>query len=1312
MKRKVALAFAVTVVALAAAALVGVRTPWAGERLCAFAEARVRRAAGLELSLAECRVEPFLLEVRARAVRIGPAAAPVFEADAVRARLAPVQPLGRQLELAELEVTRPRVTARWPEPAPGRPATCPPPALRQFQIDRLEVDGGALDLALPGGRRLTVERVDVRSAPVRARRGLAALAAPGVRRAGLELELSRARLLGGGPPVEVREARAAADLALDLSRLDLHVAQAALPGVELAAAGVVEELCRPRLDLAASASGELGALVALLGRPRLPAEGRFAVDAAVTGPAAEPTASGEVRLERAVLDGWRPGDATARLRLAGRELRVERLDLPTAGGRVAAQGVLRFGREVRLDAEASLEQVELGELLGRLQLPGAWVMARIGGKVRVTGTAAPLQLAGEAALELGGFRVLDHAWERWRPGEDTYLDLERARVDGPVRIDRGGVHLEGVRVRAGAGAVAVRGALHFEDAGGFELAVDGAADLGELRHVAGAPIGGLAQLDGVAVRAAPYGVPRVAGRARVRDLRFLRLDLGEAEAAVSFEQPLLRAAGVQGRRGATTYQGELAVALADGPPRVTEGRFTLQGRVRDALEAVMPWLPAAVHVRDVLDGDLHARGALGGPAAALDAAVEADLGAGALAGRAFEGGRFVARVEKGARVVVDEAVLRRGAGAARASGHVGLAPPFPWDLRGAFQGVALTDLTLPGRGWGGTVEGSATLRGSWEDPALDLSARGAGITTYDLVAGPVRADVRLRGRRLEVTGETPGVRFTGTARTDGELPFEARTDLDAADAMRFFPGGPPAGLRASVRGAGSARGSLRDLAGARAEVRLREVSVGYGEFEVEQAAPVVLAAEEGRLLVRELALRGANTQFSLTGARERSGALGLDARGALDLRLLGGLLPGVNEPRGQLRLEAHVGGTLSEPVLVGTGRLREAGFRIRDAPVTFGGVAGDLAFSQNRVLFDRLDAAVNGGRATLSGEAELVRLAPSRVRVSALVEEVPLRLPEWLPTVVSGRLQATGTFDAMLLSGKLHVLRALYAEPVDLERRLLEVPGRRPAPRPFDRAGEWLGLDVVLVVDGDARVENDLVRGVATGELTLTGTLAGVGLVGTLTLRDGARASFRGNDFTLKHAVMDFTDRRRLRASLDVQGEALVNDYQILLALSGPYEAPTLQLSSQPALSQRDIVTLLSLGYTTRDTAAAGGASGVATAAAAQALFSASGLDSQVRRFVPRSRLLRDFSVRITSAYSEASGQVEPRAEFESKLLDDRFRLRYQAPIANSRGQRAQAEMRLSPHTALQYQWDSESPDSRSGGDHGVDLKLRWEWSE
>jgi translocation and assembly module TamB len=283
---------------------------------------------------------------------------------------------------------------------------------------------------------------------------------------------------------------------------------------------------------------------------------------------------------------------------------------------------------------------------------------------------------------------------------------------------------------------------------------------------------------------------------------------------------------------------------------------------------------------------------------------------------------------------------------------------------------------------------------------------------------------------------------------------------------------------------------------------------------------------------------------------------------------------------------------------------------------------------------------------------------------------------------------------------------------VNLEGSLLELRRRAAPPaRPYDRADEWLRLDVQLLVDGDVRVENDLARGDVSGELTLTGTLASPGMVGTLSMGPGSRGAFRGNEFVLTHAVLELTDRNRIAISLDVHGESQVRDYQVLMHAYGPLEAPQLTLTSVPPLTQPDIVTLLSLGFTRRDAAAGSGVGGAATAAAAQALLSSSGLDEQVRRFLPRGGPVRDLSMRITSAYSELSGQVEPRAEFESWLLRDRLRLRFQAPLAGARGRTAQAELRLGERTALQYQWDSENPDV-STGDHGVDLKIRWEWND
>jgi translocation and assembly module TamB len=476
---------------------------------------------------------------------------------------------------------------------------------------------------------------------------------------------------------------------------------------------------------------------------------------------------------------------------------------------------------------------------------------------------------------------------------------------------------------------------------------------------------------------------------------------------------------------------------------------------------------------------------------------------------------------------------------------------------------------------------------------------------------------------------------------------------------------------------------------------------------------MVLAVARQRMAVESFTLEGTNTEFSATGARARTGELDFTAAGSLDLRLLGGLLPAIVKTHGRLTLDAAISGTLDEPLLVGGGKIAEAGFRLRELPIEFAGITGDLTFSQNLVIFERLASTINGAPTQLRGEVGLQRFVPSQIRIEADLDRVPVAIPSWLPTVLSGKLEAFGSLDAMTLAGTLRVMSARYTEPFDLDKRMLQV-GAAPAapPRAYDPTGEWLRFDIRFLVDGDARVDNDLVRGQARGELLLTGTLASIGMTGSMAFLPGARGFYRGNEFVLSRAVADFTEKDRLRMVLDVTGEAALKDYRVFLHVYGDLDDLKLQLSSTPALSQQDVITLLSLGYTSRDATLGSNLGVAAGTAAAQALFAVSGLDQQLRRFVPQGGFLQDVNVRLTSAYSKTSLTVEPRWEFETKAMEGKLRVRYQAPLSNqTRGQKAQVEYRLGERAGVQVQWDNDNTDV-AGGDLGADFKLRWEWND
>jgi translocation and assembly module TamB len=1312
-KRHLALAFLAIVIALVAASVAILRTRWAGQKVCDLAARKLREASGLPVAFEACWIEPLLLEVRAEGVRVGSEAAPVFQAEAVAARLAAVQAFGGQVHLSEVRLARPRVVLRVAGGSSGGGA-CPPAFLDAFEIRRLDVEEGSLDLALPGGVSVLAPRVDVRSDVGGIRANLRALARA-VRSSHLVVDAGPMHVAAGGRSWSVDRLRAAGEIAHDLSGAEIGGLDADVAGVRVGLSGSIRDLCAPAFDLTATAEGPAASLAALAGRPDPRWAGEARIDVRAAGGVRSPALSGSARFRSLRFGPFVAGDGSVQAALERERVVLKRVEVAFEGGSAVAHGTIRLARGAPVDLEVDIASVDLAEVLARVGVPGAWISVRLDGRGRLAGTLEPVSLAGDLATDVRDLRVLSGPYDTFPRGKTPILEARRGRVESGIRVDAGGLTFEGARISGGDGVAVADARVGFSSAAGFHAKVGGSADLDVLGHVAGIPLGGKATLDAT-VGAAPYANPRVSGRARVERLRFLDMDLGTAAADLSYDPSyILRFTGIEGVRNQSRWRGEVAVDLHASPVRLPAARFEATGRLRDLFDAVIDWLPRTRLLRDVMDGEVvEVSGTASGPAAALDAEFEGRLGPGRLYGRAYDSGRAAGRIRGGEEVFFDRAELRRGSGVVKARGRWGFFLPFPWDLELEWAGVSLADLDVPGEGWAGSASGTATLAGSTERPSVRFAANGDAVSVRGVPLGTVQAGGTLEEERLFLTGTAEGLRFSAEATTSGRMPYRARAELALEDVGKLLPGGAAASLRARVEGAGDVQGELADLSASRGSARLDRLTVGYADFRVESAGPVSVALDRGRIDVVPFTLRGANTELSVGGSRAASGALDLSATGALDLRLLGGLVPTLRKTHGQIALEAHVGGTAAEPVLVGAGRLADAGFQLRDAAVVLSDVKGDLAFSQNRVLFDGLSGSLNGGKATLRGEVELSGLAPSRLRIETALEDVPLAVPASLPATLTGHVAAEGTLDATTVTGLLHVVRARYSQDVQLEKRLLEI-GRRPAPppRPYDPSGEWLRLDLRVAVDGDARVDNDVVRGGVRGDLTVTGTLASPGLLGTLAMTDGSRAFFRGNEFLLSRAVVTFNDRHRVDGTIEANADAQVRDYVVHLHVWNTLDDPRIQLTSDPALSEPDIITLLSLGFTGREVAVGeSGVGGAATAAAAQALFAASGLDEQVKRFLPPGGLVRDLDLRFTSGWSEATSQVEPRAEVESWLLRDRLRLRFQSPLSGARGQKVQAEMRLGGNASVQYQWDNDNAEVTSGGDHGVDLKLRWEWSD
>ena len=82
---------------------------------------------------------------------------------------------------------------------------------------------------------------------------------------------------------------------------------------------------------------------------------------------------------------------------------------------------------------------------------------------------------------------------------------------------------------------------------------------------------------------------------------------------------------------------------------------------------------------------------------------------------------------------------------------------------------------------------------------------------------------------------------------------------------------------------------------------------------------------------------------------------------------------------------------------------------------------------------------------------------------------------------------------------------------------------------------------------------------------------------------------FRNNEYDITSGVINFTDRTRIASALDVRADTQVREFLVHVTATGTPQQPRLVLTSEPALSEADIVTLLTLGVTSRDFDRAGG---------------------------------------------------------------------------------------------------------------------------
>lgn len=508
----------------------------------------------------------------------------------------------------------------------------------------------------------------------------------------------------------------------------------------------------------------------------------------------------------------------------------------------------------------------------------------------------------------------------------------------------------------------------------------------------------------------------------------------------------------------------------------------------------------------------------------------------------------------------------------------------------------------------------------------------------------------------------------------------------------------------------------------------------------------LLVLGKGELVVQPLEIELSTTQ-GLSGSIGLQGKIArldgdptLDVDAVLrpvDLGLLVGVVPKLDRAAGTLAGAVHVRGRAADPDIEGAVLVRGGEFAVHGWPSVISGVEIDLKAGRQELSVTRGVAKFASGTLSVQGRVPLRNLDFGELDATVAARGLRFSPADGITAGVDADLRVTldpaGSFDRRKLphvTGDVLITDFDYTRPVSLSTDIFEGRAKRTEVETYDQQLDAVNLDVAVRARAPLRIRNNLAEAqlqIETGTLVVSGTNQRFGLRGALRALPGGRlrVPFASSVFDIKQASIRFDDPTRIAPTVDLHAQTEYRRGGETMAAGGGVVAYTgsgsywrfnmhaygdsndlkIELTSDPPLSQEDVMLLLTLGMTRAEIEQMRGGLAVAGAGAALEALNLSGASSKIRESI---QVIDDF--RFGSAYSPRTGRTEPQITIGKRLTND-VRAQITTSLAEDRELRSAIQWRLSQRLAVQASYDNVADQfSPAFGNVGLDLRWRIEF--
>ena len=494
---------------------------------------------------------------------------------------------------------------------------------------------------------------------------------------------------------------------------------------------------------------------------------------------------------------------------------------------------------------------------------------------------------------------------------------------------------------------------------------------------------------------------------------------------------------------------------------------------------------------------------------------------------------------------------------------------------------------------GGKISFNLDGKGEFSNPEIKGKAIIDHLTFNNKKLEKILFNIGVENQTVYIDGG-PGIDLKATYGLQTRS-FSAIAHFDRTDLTSYLQLLGKKELSGTITGSMDARGSFKGPLRIDGGIKISRLSLFWNNTAFITGRDLGIFVKNNEITVPKMRLSLLDHgYFTIFGTGKLWKDINLNAEGIIPFSLLPIFTDSVSDAGGKARISLRIRENGLQPLVDFDAAFENGNIMIPGLSQHFHHINGHIRATPKTVMFENITGMLGNGRLEVSGSVDLDRYRISNFGLNLKADNLSITIPDVLDVRLSSELSVRGSSKKSLVKGDVMMLEGTYHK--DVRVNPIESIGEEsreaalPTSKSFWPIFDNMAIDCRIRYKSPFVVDNNIALLTIKPDLYVRGTVNRPLISGRAEVESGT-VFFRKNEFNVQKGILDFINPYKIEPTIDIRGETKIREWTVFLDVSGTSDNLKFNLTSDPSLSEQDIVSLLITGKTTQELIAREGGS-------------------------------------------------------------------------------------------------------------------------